>query len=275
MPTGGFFVYADCSPFGADSERFCRDVLEGAGVAITPGIDFGATAPQRMCVSPTRSRMAKLEDGVARLRRFLGAAGAARMTRHGASGDRVVAVARSLRWRSRCGRPAGSAVEFYWQGFAGQLDLLARARPIAEVIDATSRRRAAGEARSACRRSAPSRAASLRCPTTAATRATPISAGPSSSGTCSPRPSCRSTPRQWCFPVAGCVTYRGYFAEADARAEAARLSGGGRRRPRGRRSRVLDARLFRRSGALDVHPLSRDRRSRGSSSTSSRTRSST
>lgn len=30
-------------------------------------------------------------------------------------------------------------------------------------------------------------------------------------------------PRQWCFPVAGCVSYRGYFAEADARAFALRL----------------------------------------------------
>ncbi|KAF1046604.1 MAG: hypothetical protein GAK38_02339 [Xylophilus sp.] len=28
----------------------------------------------------------------------------------------------------------------------------------------------------------------------------------------------------WCFPVAGCVGYRGYFDEADARAEAARLA---------------------------------------------------
>ncbi len=37
MPTGGFFVYADCSRFTDDSERFCRDVLEGAGVAFTPG----------------------------------------------------------------------------------------------------------------------------------------------------------------------------------------------------------------------------------------------
>jgi len=31
------------------------------------------------------------------------------------------------------------------------------------------------------------------------------------------------TPREWCFPVAGCVGYRGYFAEADARAEAEAL----------------------------------------------------
>ena len=42
-----------------------------------------------------------------------------------------------------------------------------------------------------------------------------------------PRPSFRSTPRQWCFPVAGCVSYRGYFSEAEARAEAARLRAAG------------------------------------------------
>jgi len=30
--------------------------------------------------------------------------------------------------------------------------------------------------------------------------------------------------RQWCFPVAGCVSYRGYFNEATARREAARLA---------------------------------------------------
>jgi len=33
--------------------------------------------------------------------------------------------------------------------------------------------------------------------------------------------------RSWCFPVAGCVNYRGYFAEADAMAFAAELRGEG------------------------------------------------
>jgi len=41
MPTGGFFVYADCSPFGMDSERFCSEALAATGVAFTPGVDFG------------------------------------------------------------------------------------------------------------------------------------------------------------------------------------------------------------------------------------------
>ena len=40
-------------------------------------------------------------------------------------------------------------------------------------------------------------------------------------------PALSLTPRQWCFPVAGCVSYRGYFNEAEARAEAARLAAEG------------------------------------------------
>ena len=35
------------------------------------------------------------------------------------------------------------------------------------------------------------------------------------------------TPRQWCFPVAGCVAYRGYFSERAAREFAATLSASG------------------------------------------------
>jgi predicted aminopeptidase len=34
-------------------------------------------------------------------------------------------------------------------------------------------------------------------------------------------------PQRWCFPVAGCVAYRGYFAEAEARKFAARMSAAG------------------------------------------------
>src|SRR5512134_3285671 len=34
-------------------------------------------------------------------------------------------------------------------------------------------------------------------------------------------------PRRWCFPVAGCVAYRGYFKESAARSQALRLSSRG------------------------------------------------
>ena len=71
MPSGGLFVYADCSRFSDDSERFCRDVLEGAGVAFTPGIDFGVhRAREHVRLAYTIERR-KLEEGVARLRKFL------------------------------------------------------------------------------------------------------------------------------------------------------------------------------------------------------------
>jgi aspartate/methionine/tyrosine aminotransferase len=71
MPTGGFFVYADCSRFTEDTETFCRDVLEGAGVAFTPGIDFGIhRARQHVRLAYTIDQR-KLEEGVARLRDFL------------------------------------------------------------------------------------------------------------------------------------------------------------------------------------------------------------
>lgn len=70
-PTGGFFVYADCSAFTDDSERFCREVLAGCGVAVTPGIDFGThMAAQHVRFAYTIAQD-RIEDGVARLQRYL------------------------------------------------------------------------------------------------------------------------------------------------------------------------------------------------------------
>ena len=71
-PSGGFFVYADSSRFSADSQRFCQEVLAGAGVAITPGIDFGAHRAGDHVRFAYTIEMAKLEEGIARLGRFLG-----------------------------------------------------------------------------------------------------------------------------------------------------------------------------------------------------------
>ena len=72
LPTGGFFVYADCSAFSHDSEQFCRDVLEHAGVAITPGLDFGHHRAAEHVRFAYTIAQEKLADGVARLARFLG-----------------------------------------------------------------------------------------------------------------------------------------------------------------------------------------------------------
>jgi len=39
-PDGAFYVYADVTPFTRDSAGFCARMLEEAGVATTPGLDF-------------------------------------------------------------------------------------------------------------------------------------------------------------------------------------------------------------------------------------------
>ncbi len=71
-PQGAFYIYADCSRLTADSFVFARDLLEQAGVAITPGIDFGAHgASAHLRFAYTRP-VAALREGVARIARFLG-----------------------------------------------------------------------------------------------------------------------------------------------------------------------------------------------------------
>jgi aspartate/methionine/tyrosine aminotransferase len=72
MPTGGFFVYAESSRFAADSQTFCRDLLEAVGVAITPGLDFGHHRAEAHVRLAYTIAMPKLEDGIERLGRFVG-----------------------------------------------------------------------------------------------------------------------------------------------------------------------------------------------------------
>jgi aspartate/methionine/tyrosine aminotransferase len=74
VPEGAFYVYAGCDRFTDDSEPFAMRVLEEAGVAITPGCDFGVhRARAHVRFAYTRS-MADLEEGVERLARFLASA---------------------------------------------------------------------------------------------------------------------------------------------------------------------------------------------------------
>jgi aspartate/methionine/tyrosine aminotransferase len=70
-PAGAFYLYADCSRFTDDSYAFVLDVLEKAGVAITPGRDFGANQPQRHVRFAYTTSLARLEEGVERLSKYL------------------------------------------------------------------------------------------------------------------------------------------------------------------------------------------------------------
>ena len=74
-PDGAFYVYAGCERFTEDSHGFARAVLEQAGVAITPGLDFGSNKPERYVRFAYTRAMPDIEEGVERLRRFLRAGG--------------------------------------------------------------------------------------------------------------------------------------------------------------------------------------------------------
>ena len=72
MPEGAFYVYANCAALTADSYRFALDLLEDAGVAVTPGIDFGRHRPaEHVRFAYTRSRD-ELEEGIQRIGEFIG-----------------------------------------------------------------------------------------------------------------------------------------------------------------------------------------------------------
>jgi aspartate/methionine/tyrosine aminotransferase len=75
MPEGAFYVYAGCERFAADSEAFAWRVLEEAGVAITPGIDFGEHRSRSHVRFAYTRALADIEEGVERLARLLHRAG--------------------------------------------------------------------------------------------------------------------------------------------------------------------------------------------------------
>jgi aspartate/methionine/tyrosine aminotransferase len=65
-PSGAFYVYADCSAFG-DAKRFALRMLEEAGVAATPGLDFGANGTQGCLRFAYTRGLAELEEAAARI----------------------------------------------------------------------------------------------------------------------------------------------------------------------------------------------------------------
>ncbi|WP_109776261.1 aminotransferase class I/II-fold pyridoxal phosphate-dependent enzyme [Quadrisphaera granulorum] len=70
-PDGAFYVYVDVSATDLGAWEFCERLLAEAHVALTPGRDFGAgTAETHVRLSYAASR-ADLEEGLARLERFV------------------------------------------------------------------------------------------------------------------------------------------------------------------------------------------------------------
>jgi aspartate/methionine/tyrosine aminotransferase len=70
-PEGAFYIYADCSSLTKDSDEFSRQLLEAAGVAVTPGLDFGTHAPKNHLRFAYTTGIEQLTEAVERIRCFL------------------------------------------------------------------------------------------------------------------------------------------------------------------------------------------------------------
>ncbi len=66
-PQGAFYVYADCSNLTDDSFELCRQILQEARVAITPGKDFGANQPERYIRFAYTNNIARLQAAIGRM----------------------------------------------------------------------------------------------------------------------------------------------------------------------------------------------------------------
>ncbi len=70
-PEGAFYLYADISRFSNDSFAFCRDLLQQAAVAITPGRDFGSYRQEKFVRFAYTTDIQRMELGVDRIKAWL------------------------------------------------------------------------------------------------------------------------------------------------------------------------------------------------------------
>lgn len=67
VPSGAFYVWADSSGLGDDSSTLARFLLDEAGVACTPGIDFDTTTGHRHIRFSYTASLARIEEALDRM----------------------------------------------------------------------------------------------------------------------------------------------------------------------------------------------------------------
>ncbi|UOA26999.1 aminotransferase class I/II-fold pyridoxal phosphate-dependent enzyme [Pseudosulfitobacter sp. DSM 107133] len=72
-PDGAFYVYADVSELTDDSRAFAAEILERAGVAVTPGLDFDPLRGRHTLRFSYARSAADIAEGLARLKAFMDA----------------------------------------------------------------------------------------------------------------------------------------------------------------------------------------------------------
>lgn len=70
-PDGAFYIYADVSALTGDSRAFAAEILEKAGVAVTPGLDFDAARGHQTLRFSYARAPEDIAEGLRRLKQFM------------------------------------------------------------------------------------------------------------------------------------------------------------------------------------------------------------
>ena len=70
-PDGAFYIYVDISKFSNDSLSFCKKVLDEAGVAITPGLDFDQNRGSNTIRFSYARSTEDIIEGAKRIKKFM------------------------------------------------------------------------------------------------------------------------------------------------------------------------------------------------------------
>jgi aspartate/methionine/tyrosine aminotransferase len=70
-PDGAFYIYVDVSDYTDDALGFAAEILEQAGVAVTPGLDFDAARGHHWLRFSYARATADIVEGLARLKTFM------------------------------------------------------------------------------------------------------------------------------------------------------------------------------------------------------------
>lgn len=119
------------------------------------------------------------------------------------------------------------AIGYYWQSLRGHVQLMQAAEPIDQWIARDDISPALRERLQLAQRARAFAVAELGLPDNASYRRYADLQRPAAVWNVVASPPYELKLHTWCFPVTGCIGYRGYFSEADAQAEAAQLAAQG------------------------------------------------
>ena len=125
------------------------------------------------------------------------------------------------------GCASNGSLDYYWQSLRGHMQLMQAAEPVDHWIAREDIRPALRERLQLAQRARAFASNELGLPDNASYKRYADLKRPAAVWNVVAAPPYALTLHTWCFPVTGCIGYRGYFAQADAQAEADQLAAQG------------------------------------------------